>query len=161
MRVLGIDPGSRSTGWGVVVMEGGSYKVLASGVIRTDPDADEGVRLLTILDGIARVISDWQPECASIEAIFAHKSASSALVLGQARGVALVALARAGLKIHSYNAMTVKQTVAGHGRADKAAVGRMVEMLVGEPMDGPHDRADAIAIAITHHAHARLLEWQR
>lgn len=157
MRVLGIDPGSRSTGWGVVVRDHGRYRVLASGAIRTRSDAPMPERLLAIHKGLADALALWQPDCVAIEAIFAHKSATSALVLGQARGVALLAAAASGAAVFEYNAATIKSSVAGSGRADKDAVGRMVKLLVGDTVEGPHDAADAVAIAITHHAHAARL----
>ncbi len=111
-------------------------------------------RLLTIHDGLAALLLEHRPDQVAIEAIFRHKSSESALRLGQARGVALLAVGREELPIYEYNAMTVKKTVTGSGRADKDQVRRMVETLVGETVPGPHDAADAVAIAITHLAHA-------
>ncbi len=111
-------------------------------------------RLLTIHDGLAALLLVHRPDQVAIEAIFRHKSSESALRLGQARGVALLAVGREELPIYEYNAMTVKKTVTGSGRADKDQVRRMVETLVGETVPGPHDAADAVAIAITHLAHA-------
>jgi crossover junction endodeoxyribonuclease RuvC len=154
MRVLGIDPGSRRTGWGVVTRGVGRYELVASGVIVTDPKAPMPVRLTAIHDALLAVVRAHAPAAVAIEAIFAHRSAASALVLGQARGVALVAAATAGAPIHEYNAMTIKRSVAGSGTADKAAMQRMVGLLLGEEVPGPHDAADAVALAITHHAHA-------
>jgi crossover junction endodeoxyribonuclease RuvC len=153
-KVLGIDPGSRSTGWGVVAREQGRYQLLALGAIRPDPSAPMPLRLKAIHDGLVAAIAAHDPVAIAIEAIFAHKSSTSALVLGQARGVALLAAASAGKAVFEYNASTIKLAVAGSGRAEKEAVGRMVEVLLGGPVDGPHDAADALAIAITHHAHA-------
>jgi crossover junction endodeoxyribonuclease RuvC len=154
MKVLGIDPGSRSTGWGVVTREQGRYRLLAAGAIHTKSDTPMPQRLLAIHQGLAAVILLHAPDVIAIEAIFAHKSATSALVLGQARGVALVAAAASGRPVFEYNAMTIKSSVAGSGRADKEAVGRMVGVLLGGPVEGPHDAVDAVAIAMTHHAHA-------
>lgn len=153
MRVLGVDPGSRSTGWGLVEREAGRYRLVAGGAIRTDSDALTGDRLREIYEGLLEVIDRYKPECAAIEAIFSHKSSTSALKLGQARGVALLALAQRGLAVQEYNAMTVKSSVAGSGRADKEQMQRMVGLLLGAPVPGPHDVSDAVAIAITHHAH--------
>lgn len=156
-RVLGVDPGSRSLGWSVVVREHGRYRLLAGGAVRPDPERPMGERLDALYQGLRAAIAEGRPDCAALEAIFSHRSAASALVLGQARGVALLALAHAGLPVYEYNASTVKLSVAGSGRADKAQVGRMVALLLGGAPEGPHDVADAAAIAITHHAHAGRL----
>lgn len=154
MRVLGIDPGSRTTGWGVVVREHGRYRVLGAGAIRTDTDAPMPDRLLTIHRELAALVALWSPDAVAVEAIFAHKSATSALVLGQARGVALVTAAASGAPVFEYNAATIKSSVAGSGRADKKAIAHMVQVLTGETIQGPADASDAVAVAITHHAHA-------
>ena len=154
MRVLGIDPGSRRTGWGIVARGAGRYELVAAGVIVTDPSAPIHTRLARIHAGLLDVVRTHAPQAVAIEAIFAHRSAASALVLGQARGVALLAAASAGTPVYEYNAMTIKRSVAGSGTADKAAMQRMVGLLLGEDVPGPHDAADATALAITHHAHA-------
>lgn len=153
-RVLGVDPGSRSLGWAVVLREHGRYRLLDGGAVRPDAEAPMATRLDTLYQGLRAAIVASAPDCAAIEAIFSHRSATSALVLGQARGVALLALAHAGLEVSEYNASTVKLSVAGSGRAEKAQVQRMVALLLGGAPPGPHDVADAAAIAITHHAHA-------
>src|SRR5688500_18707715 len=113
MKVLGIDPGTRSTGWGVVTREQGRYRLLAVGAIQTSSSTPMPQRLLAIHQGLAAAILLHEPEVIAIEAIFAHKSAASALVLGQARGVALVAAAASGRPVFEYNAMTIKASVAG------------------------------------------------
>jgi crossover junction endodeoxyribonuclease RuvC len=154
MKVLGVDPGSRTTGWGVVVREQGRYRLLAAGAIVTDAAEPMPTRLLAIHAGLRAVIATQAPDVLAIEAIFSHKSATSALVLGQARGVALLVGAQSDLPVFEYNASTIKSSVAGSGRADKEAVGRMVEVLLGGKVEGPHDARDAVAIAMTHHAHA-------
>lgn len=153
MRVFGIDPGSRSTGWAVVVRESGRYRLVAADAIQPDPDLPMPARLLAIYAGLCSALLLHQPDAVAIEAIFSHRSATSALVLGQARGAALLATATSAAPFFEYNAATVKSSVAGSGRADKKAVARMVEVLIGQKMAGPHDVADAVAIAITHHAH--------
>lgn len=155
MLVMGIDPGSRVTGFGLVRRNRGRYQLEHAGVVRTDPDADVPARLLTIHQGLVAQLTVWKPEVVAIEAIFRHRSSESALKLGQARGVALLAAAEAGLPVFEYNAMTVKKSVSGSGRADKDQLARVVGMLVGQQQDLPHDATDAIAIAITHLAHAR------
>lgn len=111
-------------------------------------------RLAQILQDLRGVMAVHRPTVAAIEAIFSHKSATSALVLGQARGVALAALAEGGLTVHEYNASVIKQSVTGSGKADKDQIGRMVDMLLGEAIVGGQDARDACAIAMTHHLHA-------
>ena len=153
-RVLGVDPGSRYTGWAVVLSAAGRFQLAAGGVITTDPAAPMASRLCQILLGLRGVIAVHQPDVAAIEQIFSHRSPQSALVLGQARGVALAALAEGTLSVHEYNASTIKHSVGGSGKADKDQVARMVQMLLGEQLDGRSDMQDACAIAMTHHLHA-------
>ena len=152
MIVLGVDPGSRSTGWGLVTREIGKYRLIGAGAIRNPSESEAPDRLVAIYDGLTEVIRTYKPDCAAIEAIFSYKSSQSALKLGQARGVALLTFAQAGLPIYEYNAMVVKTSVTGSGKADKDQMQRMVKMLLGVEIPGPHDTADAIAIAISHHA---------
>lgn len=153
MRVLGIDPGSRRTGWGVVDRVRGQNQLVAAGVIETDPSVDMSARLTTIYTGLQDAFARYAPDSVAIEEIFAYRSAASALVLGQARGVALLVAGLAGHTPHTYNAMVIKRTVTGSGAATKGAVQRMVAVLVGQEVPGPHDAADAVALALTHHAH--------
>jgi len=155
MLVLGIDPGSTVTGWGIVSQERGRYRLHGSGCVKTSSSSPIPARLITIHSALAEVFRSHAVDEVAIEAIFRHKSSESALRLGQARGVALLAAAQAGHDAHEYNTMTVKQTVGAHGRADKDAVARMVTTLLGATPEGPADVTDAIAIAITHLAHAR------
>ncbi len=157
MIVFGIDPGSRSTGWGVVTRDAGRYVLLAGGAIQPNPRGTMPDRLCEIHARLVDALGEWKPACVAIEAIFAHKSSTSALVLGQARGVALLAAAQAGLEVFEYNASTVKMCVAGSGAATKEQVTRMTSALLGRQLTGPHDAADAAAIAIAHHAHAGRL----
>jgi crossover junction endodeoxyribonuclease RuvC len=155
MVVLGIDPGSTVTGWGVVSQQRGRFLLIDCGCVRTNAKLPVPTRLHLIYDGLVAALAKHPIDSVAIEAIFKHKSAESAIRLGQARGVALLAAAQAGHIAAEYNAMTVKQTVGAHGRADKDAVARMVTALLGAPPPGPADISDAIAIAITHLAHAR------
>jgi crossover junction endodeoxyribonuclease RuvC len=155
MRVLGIDPGSVVTGFGVVETVRGRVVHVASGCVRTRSDELLSTRLLRIHDGLVAAFEEHKPDAAAIEAIFHHKNAKSALLLGQARGVALLAAGRFGLEPAAYAPATVKQSVGAHGAADKEQVSRMVAMLLGFTADGPADVTDALAIAITHCAHAR------
>ena len=154
MLVLGIDPGCGTTGFGFVDKVRGKYQLVAGGAVSTKSSAPMEQRLRDIYDVLVEQIKIHKPDVIAIEAIFRHKSSESALKLGQARGVALLAASLANVDVYEYNAMTVKKSVTGSGRADKGQIGRVVEMLLGGKVDGPHDTLDAIAIAITHHAHA-------
>lgn len=155
MRVLGIDPGSTVTGFGVVERHRGRLHLVAAGCIRTSSREPLAQRLSRIHDGLVRALAEHRPDAVAIESIFKHKSSESALRLGHARGVALLAAMQAGHEPVPYNPSTVKRTVGAHGRADKKAVARMVAMLLGAPVEGPSDVSDAVAIAITHLQHAR------
>ncbi|MED5369730.1 MAG: crossover junction endodeoxyribonuclease RuvC [Myxococcota bacterium] len=155
MLVLGIDPGSTVTGYGLVRRERGRYRLVHAGAVKTRSKDPIPQRLHEIHGELVAVIQAWSPDTVAIEAIFRHKSSESALRLGQARGVALLAAASAQRPIFEYNAMTVKKSVTGSGRADKKQIRRVVGMLTGADFSGlPDDAADAVAIAITHLAHA-------
>ena len=153
MRVFGIDPGSTATGYAVVQKSGGRFQLLAAGVIRTASKEPIPVRLHTIHQGLTAQLTVWKVNCVAIESIFRHRSSESAIRLGQARGVALLAAAQHGLKVFEYNAMTVKKTVGGHGRAGKPEVARIVDRLLGGEHKLASDASDAAAIAITHLMH--------
>ena len=156
MVVFGIDPGSTVTGYGVVTSERGRYRLLDAGCVKTRPDTPMEQRLLAIHEALMEALGRHAVDEVAIEAIFQHKSSESALRLGQARGVALLAAARHGFAAHEYNNSTVKRTVGAHGRADKGEVARVLQMLLGAPLPaGPADVSDAVAIAVTHLAHAR------
>ncbi len=155
MVVIGIDPGSRTTGWGIVTRERGRYRHIASGAIRTKRGEALSSRLVKIHAGVAEVLASYPVDEAAIEAIFRHKSSESALRLGHGRGVAMLALAQAELPIHEYGTTHIKKAVTGYGRADKDQLARVVAMLLGQTIDGPADITDALAIAITHLAQAR------
>jgi len=161
MVVLGIDPGSRVTGWGLVARERGRYRHVASGAIRGPAEAPLQDRLVLIHRELRQVIEAYKPEEAAVEAIFRHRSSESALKLGHARGVILLGLAEAGVPTFEYSTTHIKKAVAGYGRAEKDQIGRVVEMLLGEPVAGPADVADALAVAITHLAQARVLGGAR
>ncbi|MBT3218242.1 MAG: crossover junction endodeoxyribonuclease RuvC [Proteobacteria bacterium] len=158
MRVLGIDPGSVVTGIGVVESRRGRLRFIDGDYVRTSAQQPMGDRLLLIYEGLIAAIERNQPEEIAIEAIFRHKSSESALRLGQARGVALLAAAQKGYQAAEYNPMTVKKTIGAHGRADKGGIARMVSMLLNIDVPGPKmplDVSDALAIAITHCLYAR------
>lgn len=155
MVVFGIDPGSTVTGFGVVERRRGRLFHVHSGCIKTSPREPVEERLRKIHAGLLEALDRSAVDAVAIEAIFHHKSAESAIRLGQARGVALLAAAQRGHAPVPYNAMTVKRSIGAHGRADKQGVARMVGMLLGGIPEGPADITDALAIAITHLNHSR------
>ncbi|KGQ36753.1 crossover junction endodeoxyribonuclease RuvC [Gallibacterium genomosp. 1] len=147
--ILGIDPGSRLTGYGVIKQQGKQLTYLGSGVIRTAVD-DLPTRLQRIYSGVTEIITQFQPDMLSIEQVFMAKNADSALKLGQARGVAIVAATNQNLPVFEYAARLVKQTVVGIGSADKKQVQHMVTKILHLSASPQADAADALAIAITH-----------
>lgn len=156
MLVLGIDPGSTAMGLSAVRQRKGRLELVYTDVVRTTAKQPMPQRLLALHRGLEAALFAVKADEAAIEAIFRHKSSESALRLGQARGVAVLAVAQAGLPLGEYNAMTVKKTVAGHGRAGKSEVQRVVQRLLGLSEPLPPDAADAAAIAIAHLQHARF-----
>jgi crossover junction endodeoxyribonuclease RuvC len=150
MIVFGIDPGSTVTGYAVVSRAAGRYALHEAGTIRTAAGDPIGDRLAKIFRDLQDAIARTRPDAVAIEAIFRHRSSESALKLGQARGVALLVAAQALLPVAEYYPNVVKLSVAGHGGADKAQVGRMVSRLLGTRETLPSDASDACAIAITH-----------
>jgi crossover junction endodeoxyribonuclease RuvC len=158
MRVLGIDPGLRYLGWGVIDVDGPRLRHVANGVCTSDPKADLAVRLLALYRGVQDVIAEHSPETAAVEQTFVNRDGAATLKLGQARGIALLAPAEAGLSIGEYAPNAVKKTVVGVGHADKAQIAHMVRMqLPGVEFAGP-DAADALAIAICHAFHAQTVQ---
>lgn len=149
MRILGIDPGLRVTGFGVIDVEGPRLTYVASGVIRIGTGALPP-RLRTIHDGIGEVVRTYAPEVAVIEIIFVNVNPQSTLLLGQARGAAITTLVAADLPVHEYTAMQVKQAVVGTGRAAKSQVQAMVQRILSLPGLPSTDAADALACAICH-----------
>jgi len=152
VRILGIDPGLRVTGFGVIDMSGQTLRYVASGVIRIQPGALPP-RLKTIHDGVTEVLAQYQPDLAVVEIIFVNVNPQSTLLLGQARGAAITTLVAAGLTVHEYTALQVKKAVVGTGRAAKPQVQSMVQRLLSLPGVPSPDAADALATAICH-AHA-------
>jgi crossover junction endodeoxyribonuclease RuvC len=150
MRILGIDPGLRITGFGVVDQTGSRISYVASGRIRTTPNGDLAQRLKTILDGLAEVINAHQPALVAVEKVFVNVNPSSTLLLGQARGTALCAAVIHGLPVAEYTALQVKQAVVGNGHAQKRQVQEMVRRLLKLAGDPSPDAADALACAICH-----------
>jgi crossover junction endodeoxyribonuclease RuvC len=151
MRVLGIDPGTAITGYGVVEENAGELKVVAFGAIRTPAKQPLPARLQTIYRGVRNLVEEWEPASAAVEELFFSSNVRTAMSVGQARGVTLLALIDAGLPIAEYTPLTVKQAVTGYGSADKAQIQEMVRLLLGlaEPPK-PDDAADALAVAICH-----------
>jgi crossover junction endodeoxyribonuclease RuvC len=159
MRILGIDPGLRTTGFGVIEFEGQTLRYLASGTIKTDslPNGDLPGRLKILFDGVCEVVQRYEPASAAVEIVFVNVNPQSTLLLGQARGAALAALVSSGLAVSEYTAVQMKKAVAGHGSARKEQVQQMVARLLSLPGEPGKDAADALGIAITHaHAGASL-----
>lgn len=159
MVILGIDPGSRITGFGVVKMTGQKVEYVVSGCIRTG-DGVLAERLDKIFCSVNELIETYQPQQFAIEQVFMGKNADSALKLGQARGVAIVAASHLGLPVSEYAARTVKQAVVGKGSASKEQVGQMVQYLLKLPGQPQEDAADALAIAICHAHTSTSLAFQ-
>jgi len=147
--ILGIDPGSRITGYGIIRQTGRQLSYLGSGCIRTVVDDMPG-RLKLIYAGVSEIITQFQPDFFAIESVFMAKNADSSLKLGQARGAAIVAAVNQDLPVFEYAARQVKQTVVGTGAAEKSQVQHMVRSLLKLPANPQADAADALAIAITH-----------
>ena len=155
MKILGIDPGLRTTGFGVIEAQGADMRYIASGTITTHHlhKGELPLRLKALFDGIAEVVQRYQPDCACVEIVFVNVNPQSTLLLGQARGACITALVSANLPVAEYTALQMKQAVVGYGRADKTQIQSMVQRLLALPgLPGP-DAADALGLAITH-AHA-------
>lgn len=150
MRILGIDPGSRRTGWGVVQLEGTRLHHIGAGTIAVPGKLALAKRLRLIHQGLEQVVREHRPDEVAVEEIFFAKYPNAALKLGHARGVALLVAAQAELEIHEYPPAIVKRTVVGRGAADKVQVGRLVMALLGLKAAPEEDAADALAVAITH-----------
>jgi crossover junction endodeoxyribonuclease RuvC len=155
IRILGLDPGLRRTGWGVVACTGARLQHLAHGVIASPDTGDLAWRLLSILDQLEAVLAEHAPHEAAVEEVFVNVNPASTLKLGQARACALLAPARAGLPVAEYATRLVKKAVVGTGAADKAQVAFMVRRLLPTAGEVSADAADALAVAITH-AHLRV-----
>ena len=152
MRILGIDPGLRLTGFGVIDVDGPRLSYVASGVVRT-PDADLPQRLHVIFESIREVVATHRPTCAAIEKVFVNVNPQSTLLLGQARGAAICALMTGGIGVSEYTALQTKQATVGYGKANKTQVQEMVKRLLRLSGAPGADAADALACAICH-AHA-------
>jgi len=153
IRILGIDPGLRRTGWGVLDVAGNRLSFVACGSVETDERASLAQRLVTIHDGLKRVIEEFCPAEAAVEATFVNKDATATLKLGQARGVALLVPGRAGLDVAEYAPNVVKKSIVGAGHGDKAQVRMMIGVLLPRADPRSEDAADALAVAVTHAHH--------
>lgn len=157
MRVLGIDPGSETTGWGVVEGDARSYHAVEFGTVKASPHERFAARLLKISDGVEELIARFQPDVCAVEEMFFAANVKTALKLGQVRGVILVTAERARIEIAEYAPRLVKQTVVGYGAAEKHQVQEMVRVLLAlKQSPQPHDASDALALAICHFHHAGL-----
>ena len=156
LRILGIDPGSRITGFGVIEVQGSRSRCVAHGVIKLAEKPLEQ-RLLRLLTGLRELIGEHRPEEVAMEQVFVRRNVASALVLGQARGAALCAVGEAGLPLYEYAPASIKLAIAGNGRAEKPQIQRMVKMLLNLPAVPAEDAADALACALCH-AHGRTLK---
>lgn len=155
MRVIGIDPGLRNLGWGIIDVDGPRMRHIANGICHSDPTGTLAARLLELHVQLTRVMQDFAPDCAAVEQTFVNKDAVATLKLGSARGIALLVPAQAGLMVGEYAPNAVKKAVVGVGKAAKEQVEHMVRMqLPGVQIAGP-DAADALAIAICHAFHSQ------
>ena len=159
LRILGIDPGSRKTGYGLIELSGNRTRHLASGCIKLNPKDLLADRLHTLSKELGKIIDEYKPDCGAVEKIFFAKNAQSALTLGHARGVILLKFSERELTVYEYQALKVKQTVVGVGRAEKTQVQHMVKILLNLQNPLQEDEADALAVAITH-AHLGLSQNQ-
>lgn len=158
LRIIGIDPGLRKTGWGVIESDGHRLTYVASGAVTSNAKEELARRLVALFEGLSQVLKTWEPVEAAVENTFVNKDASATLKLGQARGIALVVPALANLIVAEYAPNMVKKTVVGAGHAGKEQVLAMIGHLLPRAKPETEDEADALAIAITH-AHHR--SWTR
>ena len=153
MRLLGLDPGLRATGWGVIEANGNSLSHIADGAVRPDTDAPLSDRLAALYAALCTIVEEFAPDEAAVEETFANRNPASTLKLGQARGVVMLAPAQAGIPVAEYSANVIKKSLVGAGHADKGQIGAMVRMLLpGSATDSP-DAADALAVAVCHAHH--------
>jgi crossover junction endodeoxyribonuclease RuvC len=158
VRIFGIDPGSERTGYGCVETDGSRHRLLTSGAISSAALTAFPLKLLAIHSRVAGLLAEYRPDCVAIENLFHGINARSALKLGHARGVAMLAAVEAGLPVVEYTPAEVKRAVVGYGRAEKHQVQQMVKLILGlSEVPTPHDAADALAVAICHvHSQPRI-----
>jgi crossover junction endodeoxyribonuclease RuvC len=151
VRIFGIDPGSERTGYGCVETDGSRHRIVTCGAITSPRSASFPDRLLAIHTGLSALLTDCRPDCVAIENLFFATNVRSALKLGHARGVAMLAAVEAGVPVVEYTPAEIKRAVVGYGRAEKPQVQQMVKILLGlASVPSPHDAADALAVAICH-----------
>jgi len=160
IRIIGIDPGLRNTGWGVIDSLGNSLRFVASGTVKSDNKLDLASRLNQLYSGLEAVLHEFKPFEAAVENTFVNKDATATLKLGQARGIAMLAPARAGLRVGEYAPNAVKKTVIGVGHGDKKQILMMVKVLMPKATIDSEHAADALAIAICHAHHRTSPEWR-
>jgi len=158
VRILGIDPGLRNTGWGLITQDGSKLSFIACGTIKSDEKKSLAERLKQLHDGLGEIIASYAPDEAAVEETFVNKDARATLKLGQARGVALLVPALAGLSVAEYAPNLVKKTIVGAGHADKDQIHMMVKVLLPKSDAKTPDAADALAIALTHAQHRGLTQ---
>jgi crossover junction endodeoxyribonuclease RuvC len=157
IRILGIDPGLRRTGWGVVEIDGNRLSYVACGSVETNERAELAARLVIIHDGLARVVAEYAPHEAAVEATFVNRDAAATLKLGQARGIAMLVPAKLGVSVAEYAPNLVKKTIVGAGHCDKTQIRMMVGVLLPKAAPPSDDAADALAIAVTHAHHRQSI----
>jgi len=155
IRILGIDPGLRNTGWGLITICGSQLSYVADGTLRSNPKETLAQRLVHLHDGLSAIVHQWQPDEAAVEETFVNKDARATLKLGAARGIALLVPAKAGLHVGEYAPNMVKKTVVGSGHAGKEQISAMVKILLPKANIDSADSADALAIAICHAQHRK------
>ncbi len=156
IRILGIDPGLRNTGWGVIEQEGSNLHFIACGTIKSDEKAELAERLRQLHDGLQGIVASFSPDEAAVEETFVNKDARATLKLGQARGIAMLVPALNGLTVGEYAPNLVKKTIVGSGHAEKGQIHLMVKVLLPKSDAKTPDAADALAIALTHAQHRGL-----
>lgn len=155
IRILGLDPGLRKMGWGLITIEGTRLGFVACGAVTSNEKLSLAERLRQLHEGLSRIVADFAPDEAAVEETFVNKDAKATLKLGHARGIALLVPALAGLPVAEYPANLVKKTVVGAGHADKKQIGMMVKVLLPKAAPETEDAADALAVAITHAHHRK------
>ncbi len=157
MRIIGIDPGIAITGYGVIDKNANNYRPVGYGMVTTQAGLDTYKRLVRIYNDLMQIFQQYKPECAVVEELFFNKNTKTAMIIGQARGVAILAAANAGLDIHEYTPLQIKQAVVGYGRAEKKQVQIMVKLLLAlDEIPKPDDVADALAVALCHGSSCKM-----
>ena len=157
MRILGIDPGTRITGYGIIDVEGNRLRHVNNGIIKTRSSDPLPLRLKTIYDGLSTILNEFAPQAVAVEQVFLAKNPRAALTLGHARGTAVLSAVNLGLEVQEYSALQVKSAVVGYGHAAKQQVQQMVKALLNLPEVAQEDAADALAVAICH-ANSRTMQ---